>query len=64
MTKEHKEYLKKYKREKIIVISFQILILIGFLIIWELLSKYKIINPFIFSFPSKVIVTIITLYLN
>ena len=55
MNKEHKDYLKKIQKKKLIVITFQILILIGFLIIWELLSKYKIINPFIFSSPSKVI---------
>ena len=64
MTKEHQNYLKKIKREKIIVITFQILILVGFLILWEILSKYKIINPFIFSSPSKVIETIKNLYLN
>ena len=64
MSKEHLLYLKKYKREKIIVISFQILILVGFLIIWEILSKYKIINPFIFSSPSRVLETIKNLYLN
>ena len=64
MTKEHLNYLKKIRREKIIVITFQILILVGFLIMWELLSKYKIINSFIFSSPSKVIETIKNLYLN
>ena len=64
MSEEHKKYLKKIKREKIIVITFQILILVGFLVLWEVLSKYKIINPFIFSSPSKVIETIKNLYLN
>ena len=64
MSKEHKAYLKKYKREKIIVITFQILILVAFLILWEILSKYKIINPFIFSSPSHILSTIKNLYLN
>ena len=64
MSNEHKKYLKKIKREKLIVITFQILILVGFLILWELLSKYKIINPFIFSSPSKLIETIKNLYFN
>ena len=64
MSEEHKKYLKKIKREKIIVITFQILILVGFLVLWEVLSKLKIINPFIFSSPSKVIETIKNLYLN
>ena len=64
MSEEHKKYLKKIKREKIIVITFQILILVGLLVLWEVLSKLKIINPFIFSSPSKVIETIKNLYLN
>ena len=64
MSKEHKAYLKKYKREKIIVITFQRLILVAFLILWEILSKYKIINPFIFSSPSRILSTIKNLYLN
>jgi len=64
MSKEHKEYLKKKKREKFIVIFFQIFISITFLIIWEICSNLKIINPFIFSSPSKVILTIKNLFLN
>lgn len=64
MSKEHLTYLKKLKREKIIVISSQLIILIGFIITWELLSTYKIINPFIFSSPSKIIETIKSLFIS
>lgn len=64
MSKEHKEYLKRRKKEKFIVIFFQIFILISFLIIWEVSSNLKIINPFIFSSPSKVVLTIKNLFLN
>lgn len=64
MSKEHRKYLKKLKREKIIVVFFQILILVAFIISWELLSKNKIINPFIFSSPSKIVDTIKNLYLS
>ena len=64
MSEEHKRYLKKLKQEKVIVVGFQIFILVGFLLLWEILSKYKIINPFIFSSPSKVIETIKNLFLN
>ena len=63
MSKEHLTYLKKLKKEKIIVISSQLIILIGFIITWELLSTYKIINPFIFSSPSKIIETIKNLFI-
>ncbi len=48
-------YIKKYKRHKLFVKTIQLLILLTFIILWELLSKYKIINPFIFSSPSKII---------
>jgi NitT/TauT family transport system permease protein len=51
-------YIKKYKRHKLFVKTIQLLILLTFIILWELLSKYKIINPFIFSSPSKIISTI------
>ena len=64
MSKEHVTYLKKIKREKIIVLTFQILILVIFLLLWELLSKYKIINPFIFSSPTNVLATIKNLFIS
>lgn len=59
---EHQNYLKKIKRNKFFIKLTQILILIVFLIIWQLLSDYKIINPFIFSSPIKVIETVINLH--
>ncbi len=59
---EHILYVKKIKRNKFYVHITQILILIIFLTIWELLSEYKIINPFIYSSPTMIIKTIIKLY--
>ena len=64
MSLEHIVYLKKLKREKIFIISMQIMITFTFLLVWELLSKYNIINSFIFSSPSKIIKTIYNLYLE
>ena len=58
------EYIKHIKRKKFFVLITQVLISILFLIIWEILSKYKVINPFIFSSPSKIIRTIINLFKN
>lgn len=60
-SKEHKEYLKKIRRERIIVIFFQILIIASFLVIWELLVKFQLVNTFLSSSPMKVIETIISL---
>ena len=50
---------------KNIIIKFiQILILITFILLWELLSDNNIINSFIFSSPKKVIKCIYNLYIN
>ena len=61
-SKEHFDYLKKLKKEKIIITLFQTLILIAFIIIWQMLADFNIINTFIFSSPKKVLDTIISLY--
>lgn len=47
--------MKKYK-------IIQLLILLIFIIIWELLTRFNIIDSFIFSSPSLIIKTIIKLY--
>ena len=61
-SREHKLYLRKKKVRKILVIFTQILLAVLLISIWELLAKYKIINTFITSSPSKVLSTIISLY--
>ena len=58
------EYLNHEKRKKLIVKVSQVLIGLLFLLIWELLSRFNIINSFIFSSPTKIILTIIELYNN
>ena len=63
-SKEHLKYLHKKKLENIFVYICQILILVIFLGIWELSSKYNLINSFIFSSPSKICITIKNLFLN
>ncbi len=64
LSNEQKEFIKKYKKKKRIILLIQLLIIVVFFITWELLSKYNIINSFIFSSPSKVIKTIYKLYLD
>lgn len=56
------KYIRNIKRKKILVLMSQILVSVIFIIAWELLSKYKIINSFIFSSPSMIIKTIINLF--
>lgn len=62
MSNEQKKYLKKIRYEKIFVIFVQLLIVVAFFVLWEFAASKKIINPFIFSCPSKIYQTIISLY--
>lgn len=61
-SKERLKYLKKRKKEKIIVFSMQILLFIAFIFLWELFARLKIINTFLTSSPSKIITTLVNLY--
>ena len=62
ISKERKLYLKKRKKESIIINIIRVLLFITILAIWELLSRNNIIDSFMFSSPSKIINTIISLY--
>lgn len=61
---EHKLFLKKRKKEKIFVISFQLIILLVFILSWEVLAQLKIINTFLLSSPSLVLKTFVTLFVK
>lgn len=58
---DHKRFIKQLKREKLLIRISQISIIIVFLIIWEILSHFEIINPFLYSSPSRVFKTILSL---
>ena len=60
-SEEHKKYLQKRRKERIIVITFQILIVLSFLIIWQLLVEFKLVNTFLSSSPTNVLKTTISL---
>ncbi len=64
ISEDRKKYLAKKKRLKIIITTTQIAILIGFIVIWELLAKYNIIDGFLTSQPSRVLKTIMDLSSN
>ncbi len=51
---EYKQYLKNVKLKKIKIIVIQILLLIGFFVLWQILADNKIINTFLFSKPSDI----------
>ena len=63
-SKEHKAYLNKIKKEKTIIKISQLLIVLFFITIWQLLSDFKLINTFLYSSPKKVIETIKNLINN
>lgn len=54
---EHKIFLKKRKKNKLLVILFQIIIFISFIIIWEVAARMGMINTFLSSSPTKVFQT-------
>ena len=60
-SEEHKKYLKNIKKEKITIRIARISIILLFIITWEVLAKYKLINTFLFSSPSSIIKTLVSL---
>lgn len=54
ISEDRKKYLKKVKFNKIAIIITQILVLLAFIAIWEILAQAKIINSFITSSPSRI----------
>lgn len=57
MSEERKRYLKRLNKEKYIVTGCRLLILVIFILGWELLAKYNLINTFTFSSPSMILKT-------
>ena len=58
----YKQYLRKIKRDKIIVIITQILLLVFLIFLWQYAANHNLINTFIASSPKNVLTTIINLY--
>jgi len=61
-SKEHIKYLKNIKRRQILIRLSQIVIFLIFIIMWELLVYFKLVNSFLISCPSMIVKTIINLY--
>lgn len=55
------EYVRKIKRNRILIRIYQLLIFTGFLLIWEYTARHGIINDFIFCSPSKLFATLVTM---
>ncbi len=54
LSTEQQTYLLKHRRHKRIVVLSRILILLAFLLTWELTARAGIIDSFIFSSPTKI----------
>lgn len=61
-SEEHKIYLKKSKKKKIIIHTCQGIFTLIFIIVWQLLADFNLINTFITSSPKDIILTIINLH--
>ncbi|MCX7709794.1 MAG: ABC transporter permease [Clostridia bacterium] len=59
---DHINYLKKVRRTKLSILFTQIIIAVLFFLLWEVLARYKVIDPFITSQPTRVIKTLVNLY--
>ncbi len=64
MSEEQRKFIKSYNRNKLVIIIIRLFLIISFLLCWELLSKYNIINSFIFCSPLKIVKCIYNLYIN
>lgn len=64
ISQERKQYLKTKKCKKYLVLITQILILVAFIAIWEILADKKIIDSFIMSQPSRILDTFLNLGSN
>ena len=63
-SQERTQYLKKIKKQKYLVLFTQILVLVIFLAVWELLARAEIIDSFITSQPSRIWNTLLNLTSN
>ncbi|EEG76783.1 ABC transporter permease [Dethiobacter alkaliphilus] len=59
---EHKEYLRRQRIYRLQIFAVQILLLLGFIALWEVAATQRWIDPFITSQPSRVMRTLVSLH--
>ena len=64
MSDERKKYLLKIKKEKVLVLLTQIIVVVGLLSLWEILANKGVIDSFIMSSPSRIVKTLLNLTEN
>ncbi len=61
ISKDRMVYLRKQKLNKIAIVTVQIIIVVGFILTWEILANVGIIDSFIASQPSRIVKTFLNL---
>lgn len=61
-SKEHNLWIKKQKQEKVLILITQISLFVLIVALWEILTSAKILDPFFFSSPSRVIKSLVELF--
>lgn len=61
ISKDRMVYLRKQKLNKIAIFTVQIIIVVGFILVWEILARVGIIDSFIASQPSRIVKTFLNL---
>ena len=51
---QHTTFVRKLKREKREIVSWQLFILVAFLMVWEVAGRMTWIDPLLFSYPTKI----------
>ncbi len=64
ISKDRRVYLRKQKMNKIAILTVQILIVVGFIALWEILANLGVIDSFIASQPSRILKTFMNLSSN
>lgn len=64
MSPEQIKYIAKVNKEKRLITLFQLLILLIFVITWEICASYGIIDSFLFSSPRRIMETFSTMLRN
>lgn len=64
ISQDRKKYLRKEKANKIAIFMVQIMIIVGFIAVWEILANIGVIDSFIASQPSRIAKTFLNLSQN
>ena len=64
MSEMQEKYIKSFKKQKYKVLFFRIMLFVIFIGAWEVSTRFKWIDSFIFSSPSRVLITFINMCKN